>query len=270
MTLPPSISYSLYLYFCRNVLAITTDAVHKPVAEGIITFFLALAKKLPAKDKLVRTGRWDLKAETSGLGLGDKTVGSVGIGNIGGEMFRLLQPFDLGWRLAFDPYLSPEKATEFGVELVDLPTLFKESDFIAVNCPLTAETQGLINADLFSLLKLTAYFVNTAQGPIVNQADLTAALQTGQMAGAGLDVFEDEPLPADHPLTQMGNVILSPHAIAWTDDLYRGNGLGACQNILSVFQGQVPPYMVNRAVVERPGFQAKLNALRQRWNELTA
>ena len=251
------------------LLAITTDSVRKPVAEAILTFFLALAKKLPAKDKLVRIGRWDLKAETSGLGLSGKTVGSVGMGNIGTEMFRLLQPFDLAHRLAFDPYISEEKAAQVGVELVDLPTLFTESDFIAINCPLNDETENMINEDLLSLMKPTAYLVNTARGPIVNQADLTAALQEGRLAGAGLDVFEQEPLPVDHPLTQMENVILSPHGMAWTDDLYRGNGVGACKNVLTVLSGEIPKYTVNREVVDRPGFQAKLQSLRDRWAVVT-
>jgi len=241
------------------LLAITVDAVRKPVAEAILTFFLALAKRLPAKDKLVRSGRWDLRPSTSGLGLSGKTVGSVGLGNIAGEMFRLLHPFDLGRKLAADPYGDPKMAQQLGVEMVDLPTLFSESDFIAVNCLLNDETQGLINGDLFRLMKPTAYFVNTARGPIVNQADLTAALQAGQFAGAGLDVFEVEPLPMDHPLAQMENVILSPHGMAWTDDLYHGNGVGACENVLAVLRGEIPQYTVNRAVVRRPKFQDKLS-----------
>jgi phosphoglycerate dehydrogenase-like enzyme len=235
------------------------------VAEAILTLFLALAKKLPAKDKMVRTGRWDLKAEASGIGLSGKVAGSVGIGNIGSEMFRLLQPFDLGRMLAYDPYVTREKVAELGVELVDLPTLFKESDFVAINCPLNDETEGMIDAGLLSLMKNTAYLVNTARGGVVNQDDLTTALQTGQIAGAGLDVFEEEPLSADHPLTQLDNVILAPHAMAWTDGLYRGNGLGACENVLTVLRGQVPEYTVNRDVIDRPGFQAKLEALRKRW-----
>jgi phosphoglycerate dehydrogenase-like enzyme len=250
------------------LLAITVDAVRKPVAEAILMFFLALAKKLPAKDRLVRTGHWDLKAEASGLGLSGKTAGSVGMGNIGGEMFRLLRPFDLGRLLAFDPYVTQEQAAQLGVELVDLPTLFKESDFVAINCPLNGETEGMINAELLSLMKPTAYLVNAARGPIVDQAALTAALQDGRIAGAGLDVFEQEPLPIDDPLTELDNVILAPHAIAWTDDLYRGNGVGACQNVLTILKGEVPKYTVNKEVVEQPGFQAKLKSLRDRWTAL--
>ncbi len=247
------------------LLAITVDAVRRPVAEAILTLLLALAKQLPAKDRLVRTGRWDLRGELPALGLRGKTVGSVGLGNIGAEMFRLLAPFGLGRRLAADPYARPEVVAELGVELVDLETLFQESDFIAVNCPLTPETRGLVNARLLSRMKPTAYLINTARGPIVNQDDLVAALEAGQIAGAGLDVFDPEPLPVDHPLTRMENVILSPHSLAWTDELYRDNSLGACENILQVFQGQIPRYTVNREVVQRPGFQAKLQVLEAAW-----
>jgi len=248
------------------LLAITVDAVRRPVAEAIVTLLLALAKKLPAKDRLVRTGRWDLKAETFGLGLTGKTLGSVGVGNIGGEMFRLLAPFDLGRRLAYDPYTSPQRAAELDVELVDLETIFRQSDFVAVNCPLTPETRGIVNAERLALMKPTAYLINTARGPIVNQADLTAVLQSGQIAGAGLDVFEQEPLDPGHPLTQMENVILSPHALAWTDQLYDLNGALACENVLAVLRGDIPRWPVNRDVLARTGFQAKLSRLRERWN----
>ena len=249
------------------LLAIAVDAVRKPVAEAILTLILALAKKLWAKDKLVRTGRWDLKAQTSGLGLSGKTVGSVGMGNIGGEMFRLLGPFDLGRRLAHDPYLDPQRAKALNVELVSLETIFSESDFVITNCPLTEGTRGFLNARLFSLMKPSAYFINTARGPIVNQEDLVAALEAGAIAGAGLDVVEPEPLPLDHPLIQMENVILSPHALAWTDDLYEMNGTIACESLLAVFRGDLPAFPVNREVLEQPGYRRKLDSLAARWRE---
>lgn len=249
------------------VLAIAVDAVRKPVSEAILTLILALAKKLWAKDRLVRIGRWDLKVQNSGLGLSGKTVGSVGMGNIGGEMFRLLGPFDLGRRLAHDPYLDPTRAEALNVELVSLETIFSESDFVVTNCPLTEETRGFINGRLFSLMKPSAYFINTARGPIVNQEDLVAALEAGVVAGAGLDVVEPEPLPLDHPLIQMDNVILSPHALAWTDDLYEMNGTIACESVLAVFRGELPAFPVNREVIEQPGFREKLEGLAARWRE---
>ncbi len=251
------------------LLAITTDAVRKPVAEAILTLLLALAKRLPAKERLVRTGHWEVKGAIPGLGLAGKTVGSVGLGNIASEMFRLLNPFDLGRRLAYDPYIAPVHAAALRVDLVDLPTLFADSDFVTINCPLNDQTRGLVDAHLIGLMKPTAYLINTARGPIVNERDLIAALQAGRIAGAGLDVFEQEPLPLDSPLLRMDNVILTPHALAWTDDMYRGSGFGVCENVLTVLRGEVPKYTVNRDVVARPTFQAKLRTLRERWMRLT-
>ncbi len=249
------------------LLTITTGTVNRPVAEAILTFFLALAKKLPRKDQIARSGRWDQKAEASGLGLRGKVVGSLGLGNIAAEMFHLLGPFDLGRKIAHDPYMDQARALAAGVELVDLPTLFRESDFLAINCPLTDQTRGMVNKKLLSLMKPTAYLVNTARGAVVNQGDLVAALKSNAIAGAGLDVFEQEPLPADHPLTALENVILSPHGMAWTDDLYAGNSERACQNILTVLRGNLPdiPYLVNPAVTDHAAFQDKLRRLRAKW-----
>ena len=204
-----------------------------------------------------------------GMGLRGKTMGSVGVGNIGADMFRLLQPFGLGRRLAYDPYVDRAVVKELGVELVDLPALFRLSDFVAINCPLTPDTRGMIDAGLLSLMKSSAYLINTARGAIVNQADLTAALTQKRIAGAGLDVFEVEPLPADDPLTRLDNVILAPHSLAFTDNMYRETGAEACQNVLTVLKGEIPPHAANPDVVERPGFQAKLRLLRQRWEALS-
>jgi phosphoglycerate dehydrogenase-like enzyme len=180
-------------------------------------------------------------------------------------MFRLIQAFDPARMLACDPYVSPAQAEQLGVELVDLRTLFRESDFLAVTCPLNDETRGMIDRELLSLMKPTAFFVNVARGGIVKEEDLVAILQEGCIAGAGLDVFEQEPLPPHHPLASLQNVILTPHRIAWSDALYRGNGLGACRNVLTVLQGKVPEHTVNREVIHQPGFQAKLQLLGRRW-----
>ncbi len=247
------------------LLAITRDAVRRPVAEGIVTLLLALSRQLPTMDRLVRTGRWRDKTHYNRIGLAGRTLGSVGVGNIGSELFRLLQPFELGRLLAYDPYASPQQAQTLGVELVDLQTVCSEADFLCINCPLTPETFHLIGEAQLRSMKPTAFLINTARGPIVDQAALTRALAERRIAGAALDVFEHEPLDPDDPITRLDNVILSPHAIAWTDQLVRGNGVGACQNILTVLRGDIPQHTVNREVAERTGFQSKLHALRERW-----
>jgi len=249
------------------LLAITPDAVRRPVAEGIMALLLALTRHLLVKDRLVRAGRWAEKSRYPGTGLAGRTLGSIGLGNIGAQLARMLRPFDLQRVLAFDPYLAPERAAELGVELVPLETLLAESDFVCINCPLTPATRHLIGEAQLRLMKPTALLINTARGPIVDQAALTRALQEGWIAGAGLDVFEQEPLPADDPLTRLENVILAPHAIAWTDELMRENSAGACRNVLAVLRGEVPAHTVNREVAARPGFQRKLADLRARWRE---
>ncbi len=247
------------------LLAITIDAVRRPVAEAIVTLLHALSMRLFEKDQLVRQGRWSERALVPSVGLRGKILGSVGLGNIGSELFRLLEPFGLARKLAADPYANPARVAELGIEMVDLETVFRESDFVTINCPLMDETRGMVNAKLIGLMKPTAYLINTARGPIVNQADLVAALQANQIAGAGLDVFEQEPLPIDHLLTQLDNVILAPHALAWTDELYHDNGVSACENILSVLRGETPKFTVNQAIRTQPGFQTKLAQLGERW-----
>ncbi len=247
------------------LLCITRDAVRRPVAEGIVTLLLALTKQLLIKDRLVRSGRWDAKTSYPGIGLRGRTLGTVGVGNIGGELARLLRPFDLRRILAYDPYVSSAQASEIGVELVDLDTLMAESDFVCINCPLTNDTFHLIGERQIQRMQPTALLINTSRGPVVDQVALTRALQTRRIAGAALDVFEQEPLAADDPLIQLDNVILSPHAIAWTDELVRDNGVGACENVLTILRGEVPAHTVNREVIARPGFQAKLRALHERW-----
>ncbi len=248
------------------LLCITRDAVRRPVAEGILTLLLALSKQLLVHDRLVRSGRWSAKTSYPGLGLRGRTLGTVGIGNIGGELARMLGPFDLRRILAYDPYVSNAQAAEIGVELVDLATLLAESDFVSISCPLTKDTFHLIGEPQIQRMKPSALLINTSRGPVVDQVALTRALQTRQIAGAALDVFEQEPLAADDPLIQLENVILTPHAIAWTDELVRDNGIGACEHVLMILHGEVPTHTVNRDVIARPGFQAKLRALRERWD----
>lgn len=246
-------------------LCITPDAVRRPMAEGVISMMLALSKHLMIKNHLTRTGRWHEKTAYVGKGLENRVMGCIGMGNIGAEVIRLLKPFDTAQFLVHDPYVSAEQAAAIGAELVDLDTLLREADFVSINCPLTEETRLMLGEREFSLMKPTAYLINTARGPIVDQAALAEALQAGKIAGAALDVFEKEPIAPDDPLIEMENVILSPHGIAWTEELSRGNGVGACQNVLTVLRGDKPQNVVNRDVVKRLGFQAKLGRLRERW-----
>lgn len=240
------------------LLAITPGAVRRPVAEAILTFIFTLSSNVMEQDRLVRRGGWRGDLPRLGRNLAGRTLGSVGCGNIAQELFRLVQAFGFGRLIAHDPYADAAKARALGVELVSMEELFAESDYLTVNTPLSAATRGLIGEALLRRMKPTAYFINTARGPIVQQAALTRALRERWIAGAGLDVFEEEPLPMDDPLRELDNVILTPHGLAWTEEITRDNTLEACANILALARGEVPGGVVNREVLTRPGFQQKL------------
>ena len=240
-------------------LVITPDGVRRPVAVSILTFILALTGKLMVKDTLARQGApgFAARGQHMGVGLVGKVLGSLGVGNIGAEMFRLARPFDMTF-IAHDPFADKAVAAELGIELVSLEDLFRRSDILCVNCPLTPETHHIVNAERLALMKPTAYFINTARGPIVDQKALTKVLQDGKIAGAGLDVFEQEPPDPDDPLLKLDNIIAAPHALCWTDQCFAGNGAADIKAVLDVMKGQVPRGIVNREVMDQPGFRAKL------------
>jgi phosphoglycerate dehydrogenase-like enzyme len=240
-------------------LVITPDGVRRPVAVSIITFMLALTGKLLQKDRITRQGPegWARRNEHMGRGLVGRTLGQLGIGNIGAEVFRLARPFEMKF-IAHDPYADPKVAQELGVRLVGLEELFREADVLSVSCPLNDETHHIVNAERLALMKPTAYLINTARGPVVDEAALIRALQEGGIAGAGLDVFEQEPSPADNPIYRLDNVLVTPHALCWTDQCFAGIGAADVKATFDVMHGRVPTGIVNRKVIERPGWRAKL------------
>ena len=239
------------------LLTIAPDGVRRPVATSIMAFVLSLSHQLLIKDRLIRNGGWRDAYNYMGIGLVGRTLGLVGMGNIGKETFKLAQPFGMR-HITFDPYVTAAEAAEVDAELVDLDTLMETADFVCVCCPLTEQTRGLIDARCIGLMKPTAYLINTARGPIVEQAALTEALQNQRIQGAGLDVFEQEPIGDDDPLLSLDNVIVTPHSICWTDECFEGNGRSACESIISVASGQIPTYVVNRDVIERRKLGRKL------------
>jgi D-3-phosphoglycerate dehydrogenase len=245
----------------RHGVAVTNtpDGVRRPVAVAILTLIFALTTKLFDKARLTGGGRdaWAQVTRHNGVGLTGKTLGSIGIGNIGAEMFRLARP--LGMRfLAHDPYGSKALADELSVEMTELDDLFRRSDILCVNCPLTAETRHIVNAARLSLMKPTSYFVNTSRGGTVDQRALTEALAAGRIAGAGLDVFEQEPPDPADPLFRLGNVVLTPHALCWSDELYAGCGRDAVQSVLDLLVGKVPRHVVNPDVLATSEWRRKL------------
>ena len=234
------------------MLSIAPDGVRRPVATNVITFVLCLAQKLFLKDRLTREGRWAEKTSHMGMGLTGRTLGLVGVGNIGAEVFRLAMPFEMK-HIAYDPMVRPEQLRGLNVELVgSLDEVMRRSDFVSVNCPLSASTRGLIGAREIALMKPTAYIINTARGPIIQERALHEALAAGRIAGAGLDVFEVEPTPRDNPILALDNVIVTPHGLCFTDECFTGIARNTFEAVRALADGAAPKYVVNREALKHP------------------
>ncbi len=240
------------------IVSLTPHAVRRPVSEGIIALIFAVAKHLRPLDLRVRGHQWRDDLDPKGVCVEGRTLGSVGVGSIAGEMFRMAKGIGFGRLLGYDPYVSKERADALGVELVDLDTVMRESDFVAVNTFLNEQTRGLVGAKELALMKPTAFIINTARGPIIDESALIDVLREGRIAGAGLDVLEKEPPEPDNPLLSMDNVLLTPHAVCWTGECVRDNSLDACLNVLEVYEGRVPETLANPDVAGRAGLEAKL------------
>ena len=225
-------------------VTITPDGSRRPVAAAALTLVLAVQHNLIAKDRLVREGRWQDKLALRGQGLTGATVGTFGLGNVALELFQLMAPFEVT-AIAADPGRDQQFASAHGVELVDADTLAARSDVLVITSALTDSTRNAFDDRRLRLMQPHAVLINIARGPIVDLDALTDALRAGRLAGAGLDVFDPEPLPEAHPVTSLHKVVLSPHALAWTDELSRGNGASAVHAILDVLDGRRPPYLVN-------------------------
>jgi phosphoglycerate dehydrogenase-like enzyme len=245
---------------------ITPGGVIRPVAESIVLYVLALSHNLLLKDRLLRRGQWTESTRCLGREPRQRVIGTIGLGNIAVEAIRLLRIFDVARFFAYDPYASAERAAEAKVEMVSLEELLRASDYVLVNCPLTPETRGLMGKQQFALMKPQAVIINTARGPIIDEAALIDALETGKIQAAALDVFAQEPLPPGSPLISMDNVILSSHSIAWTEELFRDMGRIDCEGALAIFRGETPAHVVNPDVLQRPGFLRKLD----RWKRAHA
>lgn len=206
-------------------------------AEHTIALLFALARQIPQATASMKGGKWE-KKRFMGVELFNKTIGVIGIGNIGKQVAR--RALALGMNVVgYDPYLSEENAKEMGIEKVDLPTLFGRADFITTHTPITAETKNLINKKTLAMMKEGVRIINCARGGIVNEADLYEALKDGRVAGAALDVFEKEP-PGDNPLLTLDNVICTPHLGAATEE--------AQENVAVAVAEQVVDYLVNGVI----------------------
>ena len=229
----------------------TPSSMPRPVATIALTFMLALAGKLMLKDRLTRTGRWHERMDNMGSGLTGRTVGVVGAGRIGKELLRMAHVFDVAL-LATDPNVDAIELDYLRARKVDADTLFAQSDYVVVCCSLDASTHHLIGAADFARMKPTAYFINVARGPIVDEAALIDALQRGQIAGAALDVFEHEPVYSGNPLLTMDNVIVTPHSLCWTDECFHNMATTGLGSIVDALAGRRPRFIVNPDVLAHP------------------
>lgn len=248
----------------RNHIAliIPSGAVRRPTAVAALTLILSLATRLVEKHLLTLRGpeAWPLRANLRGMGLAGKVLGLVGCGSIGSDLVALCRP--LGMRvLAADPALSNIQAEGLGIELVALQKLLSESDFVSIHCPLNAATRGIIDATALRAMRPSSFLINTARGGIVDQSALVRALRRREIAGAGLDVFAEEPLPAADPILSLDNVVFSAHALNWTRELDAELSQSNVRSIQTLAGGGVPEGVVNNAVVNDPTFVARLRSL---------
>ena len=220
------------------------------VAEHALGFMLDLAKKITIADRVLRSGPLGDRLALRGSQLLGKTLGVVGLGAIGGRLVELCAPFGMDV-VVFDPYVDEATAQDRGVQLVTLAELVERSDFVQVTCPLTAETQGLIGKDQFAAMKPTAFFITTARGPVHDEAALYEALVGGGIAGAGLDVFHDEPPRQDNPLLRLDNVVATPHTAGITVEAARDIAVATATQWQTIFGGGMPPRLLNPDVWPR-------------------
>jgi D-3-phosphoglycerate dehydrogenase / 2-oxoglutarate reductase len=200
--------------------------------ELTVALMISVARKIPAADASLRAGNWD-RAAFKGVEMRGKTLGLIGAGRIGGEVARRCQAFGMDV-IVYDPYLAPERADDLGVTLVELDDVLDRADFISIHVPLTPETRGICGEVALERMKPSAFVVNASRGGVIDEVALANALTDGQIAGAALDVYEDEPLPADSPLREAPNLVLTPHLGASTEEAQVGVATEVAEKIRSL------------------------------------
>jgi D-3-phosphoglycerate dehydrogenase len=216
----------------------------EPVAEHAMALMLGLTKRVGYAHRAMIKGTAGDRLDMTGNNIKGKTVGIVGLGQIGRLTSKFCSIFDMRV-LAFDPYLTDAQVAERGAQKVDFATLLAESDFITVHCPRNAETVGMFNAEAFSRMKPNAFFINTARGKIHEEGALLEALKEKKIAGAGIDVFDVEPPPVDHPLLHLDNVMATPHTAGVTTETMHDMCIAAAEQWMGLLRGRVPPRLVN-------------------------
>lgn len=216
-----------------HVLVCGTGGILYPTAELTWGLVLSLLRHIPDEDQATRAGRWQV---SMGLGLHGKTLGLMGLGRLGSEVARVGNAFQMDV-IAWSQNLTAERAAERGATLVSKDELLARADILSIHLVLSARSRGLIGHQELNRMKPTAYVINTSRGPIVDEAALIAALQNGTIAGAGLDVFDEEPLPLDHPLRRTANTVITPHIGYVTEETYKVFFAETVENIQAFLKG---------------------------------
>ncbi len=231
----------------RGILVTDTGGSGAGPVELTIGLIIAAVRRVPQEDRALRAGQWQT---TLGIELAGKTLGILGLGRIGSRIAAFGRL--LGMRvLAWGPTLTPERAAASEATYVPLEMVFRQSDVVSLHLRLSEQSRGLITADLLALMKPTAYLVNTARGPLVDEAALVTALRERRIAGAALDVYDVEPLPAGHPLLTLENVVLTPHLGYVTEEAYHVFFRQVAEAIASYLDGQVPARALNPEALAR-------------------
>jgi D-3-phosphoglycerate dehydrogenase len=249
-----------------NILLCNTQAaVRRPVAVAILTFILSLSTRLLLKNRLARESRWDEVSQHLGIGLTGKILGVIGAGSIGHEFLQLAKPLGMK-HLVSDPYVDTKSLIDVEAGMTDLDSLLSESDYVVVCCPLNEKTTHLLGETELSRMKKTSFLINVARGPVIDENALIKALNQGWIRGAGIDVFEEEPPSKENPLLSMENVIVTPHALAQTDESFTSMWSAMIDQARRIVHGEAPAGMVNPEVWNTEAFHNKLAKLRSRLN----
>ena len=245
-----------------DVEAATKKGVYVTFTPGVLTeatadftwaLLMAVSRRVIEADRYLRAGKWKIQwSPTHFLGsdLTGKTLGIIGLGRIGEAIAQRARGFNMNVLYFSRARAEQEKERRLNIEFVPLERLFRESDFVTVHVPITDETKHLINEERLRQMKPTAYLVNTSRGPVIDQAVLTRALRERWIAGAGLDVFEKEPIDPNDPLINLENVVLTPHIASATTEARSKMAEVAAKNLISVLEGTPPQFLVNQEVLK--------------------
>jgi D-3-phosphoglycerate dehydrogenase len=237
----------------RNIVVVyVPQAPTVSTAEHAIALMMETAKRLNEAEKAVRAHDWRgyLRRNNKGLELDGRTLGLVGMGRIGSRVAKVALAMGMHV-VVFDPFVTADRAAELGVTLMpSLEALLNEADVVSLHLPATAETRNLMNAERFAQMKAGALLINSARGALIDEDALVDALKSGRVAGAGLDVFQQEPIPDDHPLLQLENVVLSPHIASRTGAGHHRIWETTIAQALQVLRGEKPPFMLNPEIWE--------------------